>query len=192
MTPADILAVIERESGNCLYFRATDALLAWNTSDAEKITGLSKDVIHKAMIIGAGPHKGQISKFRCEPGYWAWAKNLSGLSDVDKLLLSCSFGYGQKMSRWLVGKLPKPEWIPFVRNFMGNTSLQIMYIAGDLDQLLKLSNGDRALAFTRYNAGPGATAKSPAHKNYGTPVAKRAAEIHEYLGIEGLTKVKEP
>lgn len=180
---ADVLACIDKESGGVPVFHERDVLLKQNLIAASRITGLTEAQIRKAMTITDGPYKGMISKFRCEPGYWSWAQKYQAAikNPEDRILLACSFGVGQKMSRWLVTGMPIHEWLPFIRKFMGSLSLQITYCAGDLDNLLAHANGDRPLAFTRYNAGPSATSKSPAYEAYGVKVAGKAKVFEEEL-----------
>lgn len=179
---SDTLACIDKESGGAPIFRGTEILFKQNLRAAEKITGLSIDQIRAAMTIQDGPYKGMISKFRCEPGYWQWAQKYSKVFKPEELLLlSCSFGLGQKMSRWLITGMPVHEYLPFIRKFMGSISLQIQYCAGDLDSLLVGTKGDRPLAFTRYNAGPSATVNNPAYKPYGLVVAEKAKKLEQDL-----------
>jgi hypothetical protein len=179
---ADMLAVVEHESGGVLYFNRNDRLLKDNLKAAVKITGLPEVEILSVMQIQAGAYKNFLAKFRCEPGYY---KNNKGTTPEEKLLLSCSFGLGQKMTPFLVNKLPKPEWVPFIKNFMGNATLQLLYVAGDLDALMKGASGDKPLAFARYNGGPGIKPGGKVYDKYGIPVAKRAKEIENYLEQEG-------
>lgn len=178
---SDILAVIERESHGAPIFHTEDKLYHANVKAASQITGLSRAEIVRAATIEHGALKGMVAKFRCEPGYWKWSNTLQALSPGERFLLACSFGLGQKMARWLVVKTPKPEWISFVKNFMGSISLQVLYVAGDLDALLAGTNGDRALAFARYNGGPAMTKQSRPYREYGIPVAERAAQIEKEL-----------
>lgn len=181
---SDVLACVDKESGGVPIFNASDVLLKQNLIAASRITGLTEAQIRQAMTITDGPYKGMLSKFRCEPGYWKWAKQYAPTfkkNPEDLILLACSFGVGQKMSRWLVTGTPVHEWVPLIRKFMGSLSLQIVYCAGDLDNLLTHANGDRPLAFTRYNAGPSATNKSPAYEAYGLKVAAKAKQFEEEL-----------
>lgn len=182
---ADVLACIDKESGGVPIFNAKDALLRQNILAAQRITGLTPAQIRQAMTIQDGPYKGMISKFRCEPGYWAWAQKYAKvLKPEERLLLSCSFGVGQKMSRWLITGIAVHDFLPIIRKFMGSLSLQVAYCAGDLDNLLENAKGDRPLAFTRYNAGPSATDKNPAYAAYGLNVAARAKRLEEELNKE--------
>ena len=175
VTAADVLACVSKESGGVPIFHANDKLLAANLRAAEKITGISQDQIKQTMIIQSGPYQGEIAKFRAEPGYWKWAQNYkSAFKNTDLLLLSCSFGLGQKMTRWYVAGVPVGEWIPNIKGFMGNVPLQLLYCAGDLDALMVQTKGDKALAFTRYNAGPSANKNWPAYKAYGLPVFEKS------------------
>jgi len=180
---SDVLAVIDRESHGVLVFKQTDQLYKDNLHAAHKITGISEADIIATMVIKDGPFKGQVSKFRCEPGYWQWAQKYAKVfKPTELLLLSCSFGLGQKMSRWLITGMATNEWLDFIRHFMGSASQQIAYCAGDVDQLLSTTGGERAVAFARYNAGPGAKKDGAAYKNYGLPVAANAARIKIQLG----------
>ena len=187
VTAADVLACVSKESGGVPIFHANDKLLAANLRAAEKITGISQDQIKQTMIIQSGPYQGEIAKFRAEPGYWKWAQNYkSAFKNTDLLLLSCSFGLGQKMTRWYVAGVPVGEWIPNIKGFMGNVPLQLLYCAGDLDALMVQSKGDKALAFTRYNAGPAANKNYPAYKAYGLPVYEKSLLLQKE--IEELEK----
>lgn len=183
---SDVLAVIDKESGGVPIFRGTEILFKQNLQAASNITHLTTDQIRQAMTIQDGPYKGMISKFRCEPGYWLWAKRYANAikKPEDLILLSCSFGLGQQMSRWLVTGTPVHEWAATVRKFMGSVSLQIAYCVGNIDSLLVQSNGNRALAFTRYNAGGSATEKNPAYKTYGLVVEAKAKRFEEELKNE--------
>lgn len=179
---SDVLAVIEHESHGSAIFRTTDLQYQQNLNAAAKITGMSSDAIRKAAVIQSGPFKGCIAKFRCEPGYYAWAKTLKNRpwTAEEKFLLSCSFGLGQKMMRWLVSGTAPGDWMSIIRQFMGSVNLQIAYCAGDLEQLIA-RYGDREVAFTCYNAGHDRDEDYwiAARKNYGKPVAARAAELEQ-------------
>lgn len=176
VTAADVAAVVCKESHAVPYFSTTDPLYKANLRAASAITGLTQVALKSALIIASGPYKGKIAKFRCEPGYWSWAKKQK-FTPIDQFLLSCSFGVGQKMTRYYVYGTPQSKWISSIRKLMAQVELQLLYVAGDLDKLLVGTKGNRALAFTRYNAGPSATAKSPAYKAYGLPVAAMAKQF---------------
>lgn len=180
---ADVLAVIDRESEGVPIFRKTDHLFQDNLAAAAKITGVPAAKLANAAIIQGGPYKGSIAKFRCEPGYWDWAKSLTNRDWLpeERFILSCSFGLGQKMARWLLTGVAPGDWMSIIRQFMGSDRLQIMYVAGDLERLLADSHGDKALAFTRYNAGSKANQSWKAYQDYGLVVAKRAEEIDQQL-----------
>lgn len=182
---SDVLAVIDKESHGALTFRQTDKQFADNLRAASKITGLSPEAIVKACTIPSGPYKGHVAKFRCEPGYWAWAKALKNRqwTNEERFLLSCSFGLGQKMTRWLVTGVAPGDWISLIRQFMGSANLQISYCAGDLEQLLARYKDDRVTAFTCYNAGHALDKDywKVARDKYGEPVTERAAQIEKEL-----------
>jgi hypothetical protein len=150
VTAADVLAVIQKESSGIAVFDGTEPLFVANLRAAARITGLSKEAILNTVRVN-----GVICKFRCEPGYWAWASKLKGSwTAEERFLLSCSFGLGQKMARWLVSSgIEGAQWIAFIRKFNADLNLQIQYVCGDLDALLVGSGGNRLVAFTRYNQG---------------------------------------
>ena len=155
VTLADVLAVAERESEGVPIFQPTDLLYHANLQAAQRLTGLSSKDLITAATIPSGKYQGQISKFRCEPGYWVWASKLKGrFTPAQKFLLASSIGVGQKMARWLVTGTTPDEWITIIHQFMGSVPTQVLYIAGDIDNLLTGAGGDRKLAYTRYNAGP--------------------------------------
>lgn len=158
VTSADVLAVIQKESGGVSHFTGTEPLFKANLRAAQQITGLSEIQILQVVTFPDGPLQGKFYKFRCEPGYWEWASKLrNSWTPQERFLLSCSFGLGQKMARWLVGGGIEPlQWIPFIHKFARDQNLQIQYCAGDLDALLWQARNDkdqRFLAFTRYNQG---------------------------------------
>ena len=155
VTSADVLAVIQKESGGVNHFIGTERLCLDNLRAAERITGLTELQLMQHLIFVDGPLAGKLYKFRCEPGYWDWASKLKGSwTAQERFLLSCSFGLGQKMARWLVSAgLEGAQWIPFIHKFNRDQNLQIQYVCGDLDALLTQAGGNRLLAFTRYNQG---------------------------------------
>lgn len=174
VTVADVLAVIQKESSGVPIFNPNhlpmedkeNLLFRQNLAEASRLSGVSKPEILKINTILTGEYKGEIAKFRCEPGYMRWAKNLKGtFTPVERMLLACSLGAGQKMVRWLVDGSTKPrtEWLQFALKFAGDLDLQLQYCAGDLESLLSVSHS-RELAYTRYNAGGSAKAVTP----YGT------------------------
>jgi hypothetical protein len=181
VTLADILAVCERESHCVPVFTERDNLYRVNLKAASQITGLAEVDLVKALIIPVGVYKNYVAKFRCEPGYWKWAKEVKGsFTQPERFLLSCSIGVGQKMTRWLVTGTPKQQWIPGIKHFMGSVATQLLYVAGDLDRLIDISSGDRKLAYTRYNAGPGAKQ----HTEYGDTTYRRYEQIKQTLELE--------
>lgn len=156
VSAADVLAVIQKESGGVGYFTGQEPLYKANLAAAADITGLSKDQIIKAVTYpDASKYAGFLYKFRCEPGYWTWASKLKGSwSGEQRFLLSCSFGLGQKMARWLLSGVPGARWMPFLELFNENQDLQVQYCAGDLDQLMAAAKDhNRLVAYTRYNEG---------------------------------------
>jgi len=183
---ADVLACIEHESHGVSTFNSHDQQFRDNLAAARKITGLSDAQIVAAVTINQGPLIGKLSKFRCEPGYYTWAKGFGAkFTPEEKLLLSCSFGLGQKMARWLLTGLQQKEYMPTIRQFMSSQKTQIMYCIGDLDQLMVGTKGDKTLAFARYNAGPGAQVGGATYKGYGTQVAAGAKKFEELLKGRG-------
>lgn len=182
---SDIVAVIEKESSGVAVFNKTDDLFRDNLRAAIRITGLPEELILKAVTIQSGPLKGSIAKFRCEPGYWRWANGLTNRpwTKEERFLLSCSFGLGQKMARWLVTGVAPGDWMSIIRQFMGSEKLQINYCAGDLEQLLNRYGGDRPIAFTCYNAGHDRAKEywKAAMLKYGKPVADKAAQLEKEL-----------
>ena len=155
VTSADVLAVIQKESGGVAHFLGNEPLFRQNLRAAQTITGLDQTSILQSVMITQGLLAGKHYKFRCEPGYWEWAKKLKGSwTQQDRFLLSCSFGLGQKMARWLVSSgVPGADWINFIQKFAFDQNLQVQYICGDLDALLVQARGQRQVAFTRYNQG---------------------------------------
>lgn len=155
VTVPDILATVQKESGFCSYFNESDQLFKDNRAAAARIAKIEPAKIVQHCIIPEGQLKGKIGKFRCEPGYWTWSSSLKPLpaTEQERFLLSCSFGLGQKMMRWLVGNTPREKWFDLIQDFMGDEEQQLLYCAGDLEQLMAGVKGNKEVAFTRYNEG---------------------------------------
>jgi hypothetical protein len=172
----DVAAILCQESHGVPYFAGTEPLYRANLNAASKITGLTAEQINQTIAIPSGEYKGHLSKFRCEPDYWNWAKELD-FEPPNQFLLSCSIGVGQKMTRYYVSAFPQNEWIPMIQEFMGDVPQQVLCVCNDIDQLLIGTKGDRPLSFTRYNAGPSATKTNPRYTSYGLPVAHMAKQF---------------
>lgn len=156
VSSADVLATIQKESGGVPFFTGHEDLYRQNLISAARITGLDKELIIKTVSYPASSRfTGSLYKFRCEPAYWSWAQKLKGSwTGEQRFLLSCSFGLGQKMARWLLNGVPGARWMPFLELFNDNLDLQIQYCAGDLDQLIAgAKDQNRLVAYTRYNEG---------------------------------------
>lgn len=154
VTSADVMAVIQKETGGVPYFEGKEPLFRANLMSASHITGLTEKQILDVVTFKSGSLAGKYYKFRCEPAYWQWAHMLKGSwTPQERFLLSCSFGYGQKMARWYVANLNGADWIPKIHQFNVDLNMQVQYVCGDLDALLVQSKGNRLLAYTRYNEG---------------------------------------
>lgn len=183
----DVLAVIKKESGFSPIFNPNDLLYKQNLRAAQRITGLPATEIIAAVRIPSGEFKGELAKFRCEPGYWEWAKKFTRPAR-DEFLLSCSFGLGQKMARWLVANTPEATWMQTVVKFMGDVPTQLLYICGDLDALMIAAGGNKPVAFTRYNEGtrfdPVTKKPVPRITEYGRVTDKYRTEIAKALAAQ--------
>ena len=173
VTWQDVEAVIQQETSGVPIFNPNETLYKLNLLSAENLADLPPAVIKQSVTIIQGPLEGKICKFRMEPGYWRWADSQTGLDIQLRVLLACSLGVGQKMARWLITNVPKYQWGNVIRHFMADVPTQLLYVAGDLDNLLLQSEGDRLLAYTRYNAGAGAKTVS----KYGRDVFNVFEEI---------------
>ncbi|MBY0548735.1 MAG: hypothetical protein K2W95_15805 [Candidatus Obscuribacterales bacterium] len=186
VTVADILGCVQKESGFCSYFNESDKLFKDNKAAAARIAKIEPAKIVEYCVIPNGPLEDKIGKFRCEPGYWTWSSNLKPagrFGEQERFLLSCSFGLGQKMMRWLVANTPTLTWFSLIQKFMGDEEMQLLYCAGDLDSLMVGAGGNKPVAFTRYNEGfvlDKVTRKPlPRVTAYGKTVSSYAAAIEK-------------
>jgi hypothetical protein len=148
----DALAVCEQESGCNPVFEYEDPLFVVNIGAAYEGTKLPKQMIWEAVLIKKGPNQGRIAKFRFESAYWDWAQQQRYNSLQIMLLMSCSFGLGQQMMRWVAPKVPD-EANTFAENFKADTSIQLRYLLGNLDKLLAANDNNLAEAYAGYNSG---------------------------------------
>lgn len=149
---ADIIAVCMNESHGQPTFSSYDPLYRINLNDAVHVTKLPVGMLKDALSIKGGPWHGKAAKFRLEPGYWEWALQQQLDTPSEKFLCACSIGIAQQMMRWI---LPAGEgnWSSFINDFMGSLSLQMAYLAGNLEKLLIEANGDLLKAYKAYNSG---------------------------------------
>lgn len=155
--PADVLAVVKKETTGVTWYCQCNAIDRANLAAAAKITGFSGAVILQSMTIPDGPNKGRIARFRMEPQYWSWAVSkivATGVMPEAAVILGCSVGLAQQMVRWMVYNRPVSDMVPHALAFAGDEYAQILQCAGSLNQLMERSQGNRRLAYTRYNAGP--------------------------------------
>lgn len=93
--------------------------------------------------------RGKLAKFRFEPGYW---KKYKQLSKIDRFLYSSSWGLVQFMGP-NISPQPDRAGIEFIKRFMADVDLQLLYGAGMIDDLLKRAGGDPHKAYRGYNSG---------------------------------------
>jgi hypothetical protein len=149
---ASVIAVCVQESKCCPTFSVSDPLYQANLKAAADYTKLPPLLIQEAAMIKQGPLRGFLGKFRFEPGYWAWSGEHQLPSATDRFLVSCSWGVGQQMMRWVVPSAVDtwPEW---VEEFKGSVSLQVDQVIHELGRLLVETNGDLLRAYKGYNSG---------------------------------------
>jgi hypothetical protein len=153
VTPEDALAVCQVESQCDPIFRMGDPLFAANLDMVLKTTNLPRQMLGEAILIRKGPLIGQMAKFRFEPTYWTWAQKQKLNSVQLMLMMSCSFGLAQQMTRWIVGENRVEEWTSIVENFKADTGLQLRWLIGNLDKLLANNDNNLVLAYAAYNCG---------------------------------------
>lgn len=206
VTLSDVLAVIDRESGGIPIFRGNEPLFRMNLNMAVswvearehpsienktmmvrfRSNATEKD-IRDALVIPAGPLKGNWAKFRFEHGYWReWAKPLTGsypFTPAQLVLLSSSVGVGQQMLRFVVQHLEPAHMLDQAYKFMGDLDEQINWVIGNLARDV---HPDKQLMFARYNAGPGARLHGKTYNTYGADVATRSHKLELWLKEQRL------
>lgn len=153
VTAADAVAIAHQESSGVPVFHYEDPLFVANMGAAYEGSKLPKQMIWEAVLIKKGPFSGQISKFRFEPAYWEWSGTQRCNSLQLRLQMSCSFGLGQQMMRWIVPKGKPEDWTNFIENFKADTEMQLKYLLSNINKLLENNGNDLALAYAAYNSG---------------------------------------
>jgi Mac 1 len=178
-TAPAVIAVCMNESGGVPTFNRTEILFQQNMGVAVQTTTLPKQLLEDALKIDDGPLVGQIAKFRFEPGYWDWTKNLGLPSVTLRFLCSCSFGVGQMMMRWILPP-DKTKWEAFIERYKGDVNFQLNYVIETLERWLADSEGDLFKAYKAYNSGK-ADSTDPAVIQRATHVVALRAEIQHKL-----------
>lgn len=76
--------------------------------------------------------RGKLAKFRFEPGYW---RRYSTLARRDRFIYASSWGLVQFMGPNISPK-PDAAGIDFIKRFMADVDLQLLYAAGMIDDLM--------------------------------------------------------
>lgn len=98
--------------------------------------------------------RGQLAKFRFEPGYFIkHKKRFPELSLIDLFLYSSSWGLVQFMAPNIVKGGPTPENLEFIRRWRADPAMQLLYGAGMIDDLLVKTKGNVHHAYRGYNSG---------------------------------------
>jgi len=153
VTPEDVIAVCEKESGCNPIFQHEDPLFIANMGAAYEGSKLPRQMIWEAILIKKGPYSGHMAKFRFEPAYWEWSGTQRCNSLQLRIQLSCSFGIGQQMMRWIIPHGKPDEWIAFIENFKADTGMQLKYLLSNLNKLLQKTGNDLDHAYRGYNSG---------------------------------------
>ena len=145
LTRAEVLAIITQESSGEYLFNPEDLQLKFNLYHAYISTGIPVKIIQGLMTSG-----NDIAKFRFSAASWEWARKISDYDATDRLLLSCSYGYGQQLMRWylLAQGIGPANYVRAVKAFMFDPSLQVKTL---VKTLLSVYNDDKALMFSKYN-----------------------------------------
>lgn len=173
VTPAILCAFVQQESGGCPYFidHKPGSIFRMNlnaalyikrknvqTGKVEKIaTGLTEQEIRSIITIPAKvgnwevpkAMRGQLAKFRFEPGYWRRYPNLEKL---DRFIYASSWGLVQFMGP-NISRHPDRAGIDFIKRFMADVDLQLLYSSGMIEDLLLRADGDVNKAYRGYNSG---------------------------------------
>lgn len=176
---AEILAVMDKESSGNEFFVGNERLFKDNMAAAERITGATrKDILDVVYVADK-----KYLKFRCEPSiYKLVVKNCKKFTlPKDRFMLSSSLGVGQKlMYYWLARHEPdQSKWMNRAEQFGADVQLQVKTMTFDLRGCYAAAKGNRALAYSFYNAGTGI--KKPTA--YGIAVAELVEKYEEVLKV---------
>lgn len=168
----DMLAVIKKESSFNPVFLEGERQLKENLATAVWATGLRESEIRALITISprVGYWKvprelsGRLAKWRLEPEWYVKSMRLHFLN---AFYWSSSWGLVQFMGFNICPDVTREDLPNIIQRFAADIPMQLLYCAGELEKLLKLSNYNRPLAFTRYNAGAGAQETWDAYKSYG-------------------------
>jgi hypothetical protein len=190
---ADVIAVIQKESGGVATFRGSDPLFRMNLNmvlnwSKHRAPSLTEQRFRQTITIPDGPLRTMWCKFRFEAVYVEWARpyaRSAQLTDEQMILLSSSVGLGQQMLRFVVQHLPATEGLALAYKFMGDTNEQIRWVIGNLEQN---HHADKKLQFARYNGGPGVRINGKVYSTYGADVLARSEKIAQELRERGYVK----
>lgn len=176
LTPYNLMAISIQESMGNPFFCACDMLFQTNIKKVTEWTDIPKAEFLEAVTVQGGINRRKIAKFRMEPIWLAlWFNKLQneGLSRINSAVLCCSFGMTQKSAYYLTEKMDLSERVAYLRVFMGSPDMQLKALIHDLFYLVKESEHNMPLAYTRYNAGPSAAHVS----DYGRKVDALSAQM---------------
>lgn len=189
---AEVLALADQESGGYEYFTENDHLFIDNLNAAHAITGLSIDQLKAAVLITPAKYNqfflkycfglkigdpARYIKFRCEPSIFNIVKNRTDFTMVEKFLLSCSMGIGQRLVYYWISnsRIPASAWIKNIKSFSIDVSAQIKELVNNMSWWLLRADGNRILSYSMYNAG---SVKQPTA--YGYAIANKVKLYANY------------
>jgi len=167
-----MLAVIKKESSYSPVFLEGERQFRENLATAVNATGLRETEVRALITIPAriGFWKvsrelaGRLAKWRLEPAWY-----VKGMQEdfLHAFYWGSSWGLVQFMGFNVCPNINDPGLPNKIQRFAADIPMQLLYCAGELEKLLILSNHNRPLAFTRYNAGAKAQETWDAYRNYG-------------------------
>jgi hypothetical protein len=172
----DVAAVCFKESAGNGFFSPMDVLYRVNLLAVSAGAHVLPNQFEYFIQVHDGPNKGRIPKFRFERSWYEQIQISSlykHLTKLDQALWACSIGIAQKSILYLMASGRTSQSESVVQNFCSDEAVQIRQCYADLEALAVRAHGNKALAFSQYNAG----ASSMRVTDYGAQVLKFSGEF---------------
>jgi hypothetical protein len=152
----DVAAICIMESAGKPFWSDGDMLLKANVLSLQTTAKVTAKEFIEYVRVKEGPNKGQIPKFRFEASWFRLVQTdnrFASFSPVQKALWSCSIGIGQQSIYYLMHNNEKTAEDPYLLLFMRDPGMQVRHVFAYISSATRHADGEKALAFTRYNSG---------------------------------------
>jgi hypothetical protein len=157
-TAYDLLAICVYETQGNAYFEPYSELMAANFKAMTEVVPIEHYDFISYNRVASGPYAGAIPKWRFEPSWYReYGLKLSYVfhSNVAVASMCCSWGIAQQGAPFMLGTPALPQLAGYLKQFQSDPTMQLRVLSYELGNLMSTAGGDKALAFSRYNAGGG-------------------------------------